>query len=97
MQQMFVSATYPIRCVRCNCDLIKLGIFVDGSTALGWQYLCEECHKTHGYGFGKGIAIRYQLMDDHRWIRTKEGPLPKQKRLVIESKPNRIVIKIGLN
>jgi len=51
-----------------NCDLCgkpKPEPFVDGKTKDGpWAYMCLNCHKDSGIGFGTGHGQKYEKQAD---------------------------------
>jgi transposase-like protein len=45
-----------------KCDICKkeTKFYIDGKTKIGkWAFMCKECHKTYGVGFGLGKGQRY--------------------------------------
>lgn len=50
----------PNRCDFCRKAIV--GCFIDGATKSGpWAFMCQECHKLFGVGFGTGRGQMYQF------------------------------------
>jgi hypothetical protein len=59
-----------------SCQLCKkpsTDVFVDGKTSpLGqWAYMCVNCHKDHGLGFGLGRGQKYQRQNDGSFVKVE--------------------------
>ena len=62
----------PSQCQLCERKLTTS--FVDGrvqngpwSSTMTWAIVCEECHLSHGVGFGTGKAQKFVLDDSGDW------------------------------
>lgn len=53
----------PESCDICEKKLKKY--FIDGKTFSGlWAIMCENCHKTEGWGLGIGKGQKYEVKED---------------------------------